>query len=575
MSLHDLHQSTILVVDDEQANIDLLVECLRGEGYERIVTTRDAREVLALYESSHPDLILLDLHMPGMDGFAVLAQLGDHVPEEEYLPILVLTADVTQATKERALSVGAKDFLTKPLDITEVLLRIRNLLHTRLLHQHQRIARRQAEDAERRASLLADASRVLTSSFDYHTTLSVLCRLIVPRIADYCVADILQADGTLVRAGISHVDAAKEALLRDVSDFQDGRIPPDHPTLAALRQGRRTLAQEITPEMIDGVVASEEHRKVIEQLQPRSLITVPLTTSGHIHGVLVLVYSESGRRYESEDLRLAVELARRAAMTIENAKLYDQAQQATRARDEMLGVVAHDLRNPLSTITMGSSLIMEAATDDVLRRHAELVRRAADRMQELITDLLEVRRIESGKLRISLRAEPVPPLVKEALAMLTPLAQARGIALEAELNEPLRAAIMDSARILQVLSNLVGNALKFTPEGGRVIIECAPLGEEVRFGVCDTGPGIPRDQIPHIFGRFWQASDRDTRGIGLGLSIVRGIVEAHQGRTWVESEVGEGARFYFTLPAGPAGGTIPLSPESVATLGLTSAGRGA
>jgi signal transduction histidine kinase len=227
--------------------------------------------------------------------------------------------------------------------------------------------------------------------------------------------------------------------------------------------------------------------------------------------------------------------------------LFNQAQQASRARDELLAIVAHDLRNPLSTVKMGSGLLRDTATTDVQRRYAELVTKAADRMHRLIEDLLDVTRIESGKLRVELRPFPVASLINEAVAMLTPLASSRNISLSANTECQTEPVMLDSTRIMQVFSNLVGNALKFTPEGGQVRIGCDLIPGELRVSVSDTGPGIPRDQIPHIFGRLWQASDHDMRGIGLGLSIVRGIVEAHGGRVWVESEEGQGTSFYFTL----------------------------
>jgi signal transduction histidine kinase/DNA-binding response OmpR family regulator len=570
MAGNHLLSARILIVDDEEANVELLVGCIQEEGYEDFLATRDPEAVADLFESYRPDLVLLDLHMPRLDGFAILEQLGQRVSGDEFLPILVLTADVSRETKERALSRGATDFLTKPFDVAEVLLRIGNLLHTRHLHVNQRLARRRAEDSERRASLLAEAGQVLASSLDHQTALSMLCRTVVPRIADYCVVDVLRADGGILRPGLAHVDPAKEHLLRNTEGSQPSVLPDEHPVVAALRQGRRTLARELTPEAVSALAGTDEHRQVLEQLGPRSMIAVPITASGRIDGALVLVHSDSDRRFGAEDLDLACELASRAAMTLENARLFDQAQQATRARDEMLGIVAHDLRNPLSTVTMGSSVLLDSALDDTQRRQVELVRRAAGRMQELIQDLLEARRIESGQLRVSPRAQPVAPLVKEALAMLRPLAEARGIELSAELDDRLRPAMVDDTRILQVLSNLVGNALKFTPDGGRVEIGCVPLDDELRFCVSDTGPGIPPDQIPHIFGRFWQAADRDTRGIGLGLSIVRGIVEAHGGRTWVESELGKGARFYFTVPASPAA-TSASGAGAVPLLGLGAA----
>jgi signal transduction histidine kinase/DNA-binding response OmpR family regulator len=562
--MSEVHDAAILIVDDEQANLDLLLSCLGDEGYARLVATRDPREVLRLCDVQRPDLILLDLHMPLMDGFAVLKQLRGHLPEDEYLPILVLTADVTDAAKQRALSGGATDFLTKPLDITEVILRIGNLLETRKLHQHQRAARERAEEVSRRATFLADASQVLASSFDYTTTLSVLCRAVVPRIADYCVVDVLDPEGGISRVGLAHVDPDKEEILRELSYLEPNDDFARHPVLAALKEGQRTLVRHVLPGMLDVVTRDENNRRNLERLGPQSLIVTPLLASGRIHGALVLVQSESGRSFEPDDLELACELARRAGMTIENARLFNQAQQATRARDELLAVVAHDLRNPLSTVTMGSTMLFESATTDAQRKHSQMVARAAERMRRLIDDLLESTRIDTGKLHIELRSERIDPFVREAVTMLKPLADARHIKLFADPCDGLPRVMMDASRVMQVLSNLVGNALKFTPEGGQVRIRCETVEEGVRFAVSDTGPGIPADQIPYIFGRFWQARDGDTRGVGLGLSIVRGIVDNHKGRVWVESTVGQGATFFFTLPFAEPTEAIPPSQAMVA-----------
>jgi len=212
--------------------------------------------------------------------------------------------------------------------------------------------------------------------------------------------------------------------------------------------------------------------------------------------------------------------------------------------------VAHDLRNPLNTVTMAIGLMLENTPVERTqeRRQVEIVRRAADRMNRMIQDLLDVKRMESGRLAIDLRPEDVDVIINDMIEMLRPLAVGSSITLEASIPEGLPPVLADSARIQQVLSNLVGNAVKFTPRDGRITV-CAEQTEgEIRFSVIDTGPGIPPEQVPHIFGQFWQASSSDRRGIGLGLAIAKGIVEAHKGTIWVESQVGTGSTFYFTLP---------------------------
>lgn len=414
-------------------------------------------------------------------------------------------------------------------------------------------ARAEAENSEKRAALLAEASRVLSASFDYQTTLAALVRLAVPALADYCALDIVEADDKFERIGEAHVDPAKSMLLREVATFPRSALTAKHPLIRVMTTGEPVLEADITPAFIRASFAEPDQRRTVEALGPRSLICVPLVNSGKPLGALTLVISGSGRRYEVADLSLAADLARRAAIVVEHARLFHEAQQATRARDDVLAVVAHDLRNPLNTVTMAVSLMLESTpverTEE--RRRVEIVRRAADRMNRMIQDLLDVKRMESGRLGIDARPESAASLVNDTIEMLRPLAKGSTILLEANIAENLPPVVADAARIQQVLSNLVGNAVKFTPRNGRVTVSAERIDGEVRFSVIDTGPGIPPEQVPHIFGRFWQAKPSDRRGIGLGLAIAKGIVEGHQGRIWVESHVGLGSTFYFTLPSVP------------------------
>jgi PAS domain S-box-containing protein len=416
----------------------------------------------------------------------------------------------------------------------------------------EQAARAAAEEAGRRARFLAEASRVLTSSFDYQTTLASLARLAVPELADFCVVDVIGERHTVERVGVAHVDPSKEPLLREAVRYARLRGSATYHMRRTLSDGESVLLPFITDDALAANAVNEDHLRLTMELRPRSLVSVPLRVADRVTGGLTLYVSDSGRRYGPDDLALAEELARRAALAVENARLYHAAEQATRARDEMLGVVAHDLRNPLNTVAMGASLLSELIPDTQgsLRRQAEIMRRAADRMNRLIQDLLDVKRIESGRLAVEPRPAAPGALVAEAVEMLRPLATAGSLALEAEVGEDAPQVLADPPRVQQVLSNLVGNAIKFTPAGGRVALRAEPLPDwEVRFVVADTGPGIPPEELPHVFGQFWQARHTDRRGIGLGLAIAKGIVEAHGGRIWVESQVGVGSNFYFTLPA--------------------------
>jgi PAS domain S-box-containing protein len=417
----------------------------------------------------------------------------------------------------------------------------------------EQAARSAAESAERRARFLAEASRVLGASFDYHTTLATLARLAVPAFADFCTVDMLEADDRIARVGVAHVDPEKEPMLFELARrFGDrGHAGPAALHLQrAVMAGASTLVPEVDREMLLAAGVSDEHRALIMDLLPCSLLAVPLRLGERTIGVLSLLTSESGRHFGPDDLALAEELARRASLAVENARLFHAAEQATRARDEMLGVVAHDLRNPLSTITMVSQLLLEAGSPErtTERKQLEIMRRAAERMKRLISDLLDAKRIESGGLNVDPRAEEVTTVVGDAVEMLRPLATSSSLQLDAAVPDGLPRVMVDPARVQQVLSNLIGNAIKFTPAGGSISVRAELAEDGVCLAVVDTGPGIPTEQLPHIFSHFWQGKRTDRRGVGLGLAIAKAIVEAHQGRIWVESQVGAGTSFYFTVP---------------------------
>jgi PAS domain S-box-containing protein len=413
----------------------------------------------------------------------------------------------------------------------------------------EQAARAAAESAERRSTFLAEASRLLGSSFDYHTTLATLTRLAVPALADFCTLDVVHGDGSFERVGVAHVDPAKEQLLWEVTKWVRAGVPMVWHLKRAFEEGESTLVPEITREQLDAAANDDEHRGILEAIAPRSLVCVPLLVTGRVVGALVLYTSESDRRFDEHDLALAQELARRAALAVENARLFDEAERATRSRDQMLGVVAHDLRNPLSTILMASQLLNDILEpDSVARRQVAMMHRAGERMNRLIQDLLDVKRIENGRLVVEPRPVLALSLLTEAVETLRPLAAASALELALDTPAELPCVSADPNRVQQVLSNLIGNAIKFTPRGGRITMRGVQLASEVRLAVSDTGRGIPADQLPHIFGQYWQGTRSDRRGIGLGLAIAKGIVEGHNGRIWVESTVGEGSSFYFTLP---------------------------
>lgn len=411
--------------------------------------------------------------------------------------------------------------------------------------------------ASGRWRFLADASVALDASIEYEQTLANTVRLAVPEVADYCVVILLSEDGSARWADSAHRDPAKRALLESLRGF----LPPpspEHPVRKALRTGQPQLVTDASVQVLkwwDGT-----RLNIARALAPASTITVPMIARGRTFGaILFAVTAESARRYGGRDLELATDVGRRAGFAIDHALLYQAAERAARARDELMAVVAHDLKNPLNTIHLSLRVLrhddrssndrLSDAEKHALERHAlGAVQRAAERMYRLIHDLLEVARADAGRLWI--QPGPVDPeiLLREALDAHCEVAAAKSITLEATADEPLPTVLADRERIAQVFSNLIGNALKFTPTGGRVSVRGWRETAAVRFAVEDTGPGIPRDHQAHVFDRFWQAKSASGMGTGLGLSIAKAIVEGHGGSISVESTPGQGSRFEFSLP---------------------------
>jgi signal transduction histidine kinase len=481
-----LQSCTLLLVDDEEANLDLLEAVLEQAGYTRLVRTQDAREVMALAAEHAPDLVLLDLHMPHRHGLEVLADLGKVTPADEYRPVLVLTADVTGQARDRALALGARDFVTKPFDTTEVLLRVENLLDARALHVDERRARERAQAAEARAALLAEWSRVLASSIDVSDAATHLRALVVPRWAAAC--DVLFGD--------------------NVPTVQGGMT-------SAVVNG-------------DGVV-----------------------------GAIVL----EGQGVLSADQPLVDELAARLGMAAEHARLLADAQRATRERERLLAVVAHDLRNPLGAVALYAEVLGSLQPDDgdpdSYTRHAlASIHTSTATMQRLVEDLLDAATLRGGALRVHRADLRIGAVFEEAERILRPIADAAGVGLVVKPvgDAATETGPVDQQRVVQLLSNLVGNAIKFTPTNGDATVTYAVTAEGIEASVADTGSGIAPDDLPHLFTAFWrgddcvQKSDGTRRGVGLGLWIAQAIVDAHGGTLRVESHVGVGTTFHFTLP---------------------------
>lgn len=391
---------------------------------------------------------------------------------------------------------------------------------------------------------LTRAGRLLSGSLDPEETLERLVRLAVPRVACFAMIDLVQPGGRLDRVAYRHVDEALEPLLERAGPFlpeEEGLVP-----LA-------TVLDTAEPVLIEDVerdwAGSAEVLERVRSLAGRSLMIVPLLAGDATLGALTFGSTRTDRFYHGEDLALARELARSASLAIENARLYRKAEQAIAARDEVLGIVSHDLRNPVNRVRLAAELMTEAhALPEGAARTAAMIVRAADEMNRLIGDLLDVTRIEAGRLSVETGATTLRMLLDRFDEAHAPAAKNKGLAWDVERPEEPITLHIDEGRILQALGNLVGNAIKFTPPGGTVRVVTERTGDLVRIGVQDTGPGMDEAHLTHVFDRFWQSRTGDRRGAGLGLAIARGIIEAHNGRIRMESEVGVGTTAWVELP---------------------------
>ena len=402
---------------------------------------------------------------------------------------------------------------------------------------------------------LAEASALLESSLDYRLTLDMVTKLAVPTIADWAAVALRNDDGATTWHSSVHRNPAKTELTVQLRQFAPITTGQDQPIATALQSGEARLIPVLDDSFLRSVARSEEHLALLRQLEPRSYMVLPLIARDRAFGTLVLCCTaDSERTYSDRDLAIAKELARRAGLAIDHARMYRAMEAAVAARDTMMGIVAHDLKNPLSTVQMAVTFLLDdiVPPDDEHRQERstlQALQRASQRMYRLIHDLLDVTAIEAGQLNVQRSSwQDVASIVEEAVDSLRPLADAKQIELVSSVPERPLWIFVDRDRLLQVFSNLGGNAIKFTPVGGMVTLR-AVAGEAVEFAVIDNGPGIPEADLSHVFDRFWQAKATAKLGTGLGLAIAKGIIEAHGGSIGVRSQVGKGSEFYFTIPA--------------------------
>jgi PAS domain S-box-containing protein len=407
--------------------------------------------------------------------------------------------------------------------------------------------------AGQRAAFLAEIGAVLADSLEYATTLKAVANLAVPAIADWCAVDILTEERKLERLAVSHVDPAKIDLARTIrSRYEDPSSP--YSVAYVVRTGSPAMVKEVSDDMIKTAARGDEERlALVRSLGVRSYIIVPLTARGRTLGALTLATAESGRFYTDDDFRFAQDVAFRAALAVDNARAYNDAQAANRLKDEFLATLSHELRTPLNAI-LGYSRMLESGmlTADKHAHALQTVDRNATSLAQIVEDILDVSRIISGKIRLNVQPVDLPAVISAAVETVMPAAEAKQIRVQTILDPRAAPISGDPNRLQQIVWNLVSNAVKFTPKQGVVQVRLERVNSHVEIVVSDTGTGITPDFLPHIFERFRQADSGTTRehaGIGLGLAIARHLVELHGGTIHAASDGRDkGSTFRVRLP---------------------------
>jgi PAS domain S-box-containing protein len=410
---------------------------------------------------------------------------------------------------------------------------------------------------EERLSFVSEASRILSESLDYEATLARTTELSVPALGDWCMVDILQEGGGIKRVKVACADPALAPLVRQTVNFPP--VVSGHPTHSpsqALREGRALLVEDAGDAYKLQAAYSPEHLAHMRAIGFQSLMSVPLVARGRTLGVITFLAITPGRRFTQSDLETAEDLARRAALAVDNGRLYREAQQAVRVREEFLQVASHELKTPLTPLSLKLQMLARSAESLPRERFPrlsgdlEMMKQQVQRLSSLMDELLDISRINSGRFALTLEVMDLCALVRDSASRFEPEVLRLGGRLVVDVPEPL-VGVWDRQRLEQVMTNLLSNALKYG--GGRPVhVRVWGEGHLACLEVRDEGIGIAQEALPRIFEKFERAvSDRHYGGLGLGLYITRQIVEALGGTIRAQSELNRGSTFTVKLPLTP------------------------
>jgi signal transduction histidine kinase/DNA-binding NarL/FixJ family response regulator len=537
----------VLLVEDNRADARLLAELLSEVSERPFELTCVETLAAALAVGARHDVALLDLSLPDAAGIETVTRMIGALPA---LPIIVLTGNVDDRIALDAVAAGAQDYLRKD-EITPTLVArtIRYAIERRKAEESSQqlvalqVVQRKSQEAFERARFVGDVVGAATSSLDVGACMKAVANLLVPTLGDFCAIDLRHDGGWVERIAYGTSDPSTTAILRELCAQTPGGQPAVDLLLEAMESGTSVMVPELDPATVAG---DERFHALAIALRAHSILITPLIARDRVVGAITYMMGCSGRTYGADLGLVADDVASRVALGLDNGRLFADAQRAIRGRDELLAIVSHDLRNPLGVVELALGMIQRDAAS--LTAALPRAQRGVARMQRLIEDLLEVARIEAGTLSIQLRPTDLSALLVDLYEQHRGLAANKGIRLVREFAPRLGVVEIDADRISQAISNLLGNAIKFTPAEGAIYMSANVVDTSITISISDTGPGIAKQHVAHIFDRFWQPPDRRRDGVGLGLFIVKGIVDANGGTIDVESEEGRGATFRIALP---------------------------
>ncbi len=525
----------VLLVEDNPGDADLVRLALEDASADwQVEHVSRLSDCLAALDANGANVVLLDLSLPDASGLEGVIELARARPD---VPVVVLTGMSDEEVGAKAVQQGAQEYLLKKELESRTLRRVLRYAVERQALAREKASRAASAEALRRVTLLADASIAVASTLDERELAARLTRVLVPRLGSFCAVEWLRADG---RARCVGATVGADLVLHDLDLEASERE-------AAQLRSRSSRGAQLGTALGDPLPSwGETWKRESESLGICSMVVLPLEIRGEPLGTLTL---GSAQAYASADVVLGEVIARRMCAGFETARLYEQALEAVRVRDDFISMASHELRTPLTSLLLDAQRLSLGSTDDrdKLRRASGRITRSSERLARLIGDLLDVSRIRAGRFVVELAEVDFRGVVADALDRYAPQLARAGSTVALE-SGPGIVGRWDRSRLHQVVANLLQNAIRYG-EGKPIEIGLSADERRARLSVKDHGCGMAPEQLERLFEQFARPTTSSSReGLGLGLWIARGIVEAHGGTIWARSVVGEGSEFVVELP---------------------------